>query len=203
MTTDLHPRHVDSPHLGHAHSFASEPENLAAKKQLNRGTRILVLRAIVDSGSKGLTREETARKTHLPLQSVCGRVRDCVKRGWVYETTRTRKTNSGSPAAVLCATDAGIQEVASVVPQDVTPSDVPAGDLHPLHESNAFKKAQRLEALVRTLHVSLSIPVSPQEYACGFTQNIWDALGRVLKEERNPNLSIPICLSLLGEERAA
>ena len=64
--------------------------------------RLRVVR-FIKTYSEGVTREEIAKKTGLMYSSVCGRVRELIKYGTVYEDGQTIN-QSGKKARLLKAT---------------------------------------------------------------------------------------------------
>ena len=116
-------RTVDSPAVGFSHRNAGKTERAAAKKQVLSKTRRIVLSALVEAGSHGLTRHEISDRTGLPLQSVCGRVKECLDEKWAFSTYRSR-----SGRAVLIATDRGKQAVRQTSrPSPLTNQPAPSG----------------------------------------------------------------------------
>src|SRR5579872_2779825 len=77
-----------------AAAAAQSPEKLAGDKQ-----RIYSYVALC--GNRGATRDEIAVGIDIPLATVCGRVADLVKAGYLVESSATRRTRTGAEAAVL------------------------------------------------------------------------------------------------------
>lgn len=101
-------RTASSPSVGLHHRDADKNERAGAKRQVKSPEkREDVLLAIVDAGKRGLTRHEIVGKTHHPLQTVCGRVGECLKpeNDWVYKSKMSREGRG-----VLVATERGIEE---------------------------------------------------------------------------------------------
>lgn len=101
-------RTASSPSVGLHHRGADKNERAAAKRQVKSPEkREDVLLAIVDAGHRGLTRHEIVGKTGIPLQTVCGRVGECLKEEnrWVYKSKMSREGRG-----VLVATERGIEE---------------------------------------------------------------------------------------------
>lgn len=101
-------RSVRSPSVGMHHRGADKNEMAAAKRQAKKPeVREAVLQAIVNAGRKGITRHRISEKTGISLQSVCGRVGECLKpeNGWVYKSK-----NSEGGRGLLVATERGIEE---------------------------------------------------------------------------------------------
>lgn len=100
-------RHPGQPRVGHHHKDASKTELAAAKRQVQVGgkKRLEVLRHIVASGDTGLSRHEISEKFGIYLPTVCGRVRELLDGGWVYESGERQNR------ALLRATDRGRRAV--------------------------------------------------------------------------------------------
>lgn len=62
-----------------------------------------VYQAIAGRGQLGATREELAADLEMRLATVCGRCRELVEMGLVYDSGATRATSSGRAAVVLRA----------------------------------------------------------------------------------------------------
>jgi hypothetical protein len=101
---------VTQPRVGHHHRNASKTETNAAKAIVNvsGGQRRTILESIVKTGWIGHTRQEIADFNGILLQSVCGRVKELLDAGYIYETRRER--NGG---AVLAATERGTKAIAA------------------------------------------------------------------------------------------
>lgn len=67
------------------------------------GRRALIVAYIVNCGRRGATRDDIAAALDLPIQCVCGPVRDLLDAGEIHETAETRPTRLGSAARVLVA----------------------------------------------------------------------------------------------------
>lgn len=101
---------VSQPRVGHHHRNASKTERRAAKAQVSvsSGRRKQVLEAIVNAGGTGLTRQEVADFNGLLLQTVCGRAKELLDAGFIFESDRERHGR-----AVLVATSRGTKAVAA------------------------------------------------------------------------------------------
>lgn len=87
-------------------SLATRNAAYAESLKRSRSQRALILEAFEVAGASGLTREEAAAKTVLPLQSVCRPILDLERAGVLVETERKRPTRYGKTAVVLCHRDA-------------------------------------------------------------------------------------------------
>jgi len=65
--------------------------------------RALVLAAVRNSGSTGVTRQEIEKRTQLEGNTVRPRCMELLKAGSIVETSRTRETESGRQAVVIVA----------------------------------------------------------------------------------------------------
>lgn len=84
---------VTQPRVGHHHRDATETERRAAQAQVALGgkRRLQVLKVIVDAGVAGVTRQEIADLYGIPIQSVCGRVKELLDGQFVVQSgTRER-----------------------------------------------------------------------------------------------------------------
>lgn len=101
-------RTASSPSVGLHHRDADKNERAAAKRQLHSPEkREDVLLCIVDAGCEGITRHKIAEVTGHSLQTVCGRVGECLDPAnrWVYKSNR-----SSDGRGHLVATERGIEE---------------------------------------------------------------------------------------------
>lgn len=82
---------------------ASETSAIAYRESLKREGTVkgLILDAFEAAGDRGLTREECATATGLPIQSVCRPVLDLLQASWLVKTDRRRLTRYGKAADVL------------------------------------------------------------------------------------------------------
>jgi len=62
--------------------------------------RAIVLDAIEAAGPEGATIDEIAQRTGLLTQTVCGRIAELKRDGWIQKTQRRRPTRTGSEAIV-------------------------------------------------------------------------------------------------------
>lgn len=87
------------------HQAGSATSREAAERAAPRqpGRRARVLAHIVSQGSMGATRDELSVALDAPVQCLCSAVRQLLDSGDIVETTQTRLTRLGSPAAVLIA----------------------------------------------------------------------------------------------------
>ena len=74
----------------------------------------LILRFVVSKGDFGVTREEISTATGIPLQSVCDPVLQLLRQGLIRENGKTRKTSSGSQAAILVAVVPQVEGLKSI-----------------------------------------------------------------------------------------
>lgn len=100
-------RRVESPAVGKHHRDAKPTELRAAKKQvqLSGKRRLEVLKAIVSAD--GISRHDISDKFGIYLPTVCGRVRELLDGGWVYEKGESQGRS------LLFATDRGQRAAAS------------------------------------------------------------------------------------------
>ena len=84
----------------------SETSRQAALDNYPRqGTQRRKVLAALERQPSGMTREEIAVTLGLPDSSVRPRVVELIRGNWIQETPRTRRTSTGSKAAVLVAKD--------------------------------------------------------------------------------------------------
>ena len=63
--------------------------------------RAKVLHFVESRGEWGATRDEIARGLEIKIQTVCARVDDLLRLGFIRRTTETRKTDTGRAAEVI------------------------------------------------------------------------------------------------------
>ena len=85
------------------HQAGSATSRAAAERSAPRqaGRRARVLAFITGQGAHGSTRDELSAALDLPVHTLTSPVRALLDSGDIVETTRTRLTRLGSPAAVL------------------------------------------------------------------------------------------------------
>lgn len=100
---------VTQPRAGKHHRDARPTELKAALKIAPKaGTqRFEVLRRIGNAGLDGLTQWEIVNLTGFLRSSVAPRVKELVEGGWIEDSKRERKEQTGSHAVVWIATDRG------------------------------------------------------------------------------------------------
>lgn len=100
--------------LGHFQRQSETSRRAALDNYPRNGTqrwRVLVAIAGAAVRGSGLTRDELIVALDMPPNVLTPRVRELLDGGWVREDPdRTRKTRSGSEAAVLFVTDKGLNE---------------------------------------------------------------------------------------------
>ncbi len=62
--------------------------------------RAIVLETIERAGTEGATIDEIVQVTGLLTATVCGRINELKRDGWIQDSGRRRPTRSGSPAIV-------------------------------------------------------------------------------------------------------
>ncbi|NOX55978.1 MAG: hypothetical protein GXP27_16350 [Planctomycetes bacterium] len=73
----------------------------AARVRPAAGTkRAIVLEAVLAAGDAGATIDEIVQVTGLLTQTVCGRINELKRDGWIQDSGRRRPTRHGSPAIV-------------------------------------------------------------------------------------------------------
>jgi len=87
------------------HQAGSATSRAAAERSAPRqaGRRARVLAHITGQGTHGATRDELSAALDLPVHCLTSAVRKLLETGDITETTRTRLTRLGAPAAVLVA----------------------------------------------------------------------------------------------------
>lgn len=93
------PRRLHRPSWHRTSPLSREALKTAAPRQGTRQAQILEV--VRQRGRRGATRDELAVETGVPLQSLCGLVRQLLDRGSLLETAETRPTRTGKPAAIL------------------------------------------------------------------------------------------------------
>lgn len=100
---------VDEVRAGFSHGEPCQTEARAAVaiRPVSGKKRRQVMEIIAAAGFTGITRQEIADLHGLPIQSVCGRVKELLDGGFVRVTDRERHGR-----AVLCATERGFRALA-------------------------------------------------------------------------------------------
>lgn len=97
------PRRLPRPSWHRTSPLSRKARNDARPREGSRAA--IVLTAVSVRGEHGLTRDELAEQTGIPLQSLCGIVRRLLDDRLLVETDATRPTRTGSAAAVLMAVE--------------------------------------------------------------------------------------------------